>query len=111
LEEGIVADLRAFGLRMKELRTLRKLTQEQLAEKCDVNSKYISRIEMGYSFPSFNILEKICDTLHVEMRDMFDFGHSSKTAGELRKEMRGMMEQADGEKLKLAYKTLKAILR
>jgi transcriptional regulator with XRE-family HTH domain len=110
LEEGAVADLRAFGLRMKELRTLRKLTQEQLAEKCDINSKYISRIEMGYSFPSFNILKEICATLQVEMRDMFDFGHSAKSAGQLRKEMRGMVEQAEGEKLKLAYKALKAIL-
>ena len=106
-----MTELNAFGSRIKELRTLRKLTQEQLAEKCEINSKYLSRIEMGYSFPSFEILNKICSVLHVEMADLFNFAHNSKTAGQLRKEIRGMVEQADGEKLQLAYKTLKAILR
>jgi transcriptional regulator with XRE-family HTH domain len=106
-----MADIKAFGLRMKELRVLRKLTQEKLAEKCDINSKYISRIEMGLQFPSFDVLAKIAVALRVEMKEVFDFSHSAKTANELRKDLRRMLEEADGEKLQLAYKTLKAILR
>lgn len=106
-----MANLKAFGLRIKELRVLRKLTQEKLAEKCDINSKYISRIEMGLQFPSFDVLAKITAAMRMEMKDVFDFNHSAKTTNELRKDLRRLVEEADGEKLQLAYKTLKAILR
>lgn len=104
-------NVKAFGLRVKELRVSRKLTQDKLAEKLDINSKYLSRIEMGYSFPSFEVLARIAAVLQVEMMDFFDFSHGARTTGELRKEMRKMVEHADDEKITLAYKTLKAILR
>ena len=104
-------NLRAFGLRVKELRTLKKLTQDQLAEMLDINSKYLSRIEMGYSFPSFDVLSKIADALEVLMLEIIDFSHAGKTTAELRKEMRRMVEQASDEKLPSAYRTLKAAVR
>lgn len=36
-----------FGMWMKELRKKAGLSQEMLAEKAAISSKYISRIEMG----------------------------------------------------------------
>ena len=42
-----------FGKRLQEIRKMRKLTQLMLAEKVEVDAKYISRIESGISSPSF----------------------------------------------------------
>ncbi|MBI5815291.1 MAG: helix-turn-helix transcriptional regulator [Nitrospinae bacterium] len=106
-----MADLKTFGLRVKELRAIRKLTQDELAEECEINSKYLSRMEMGHHFPSFEVLSKIAESLGVDMLELFDFGHSAKSAGEMRKEMRAMLDGADEENLRTAYRTLKAILR
>lgn len=47
-----------LGLRIKELRTKCKLTQEQVAELVDITPKYQSRVETGSHFPSAELIEK-----------------------------------------------------
>ncbi|MBI4666343.1 MAG: helix-turn-helix transcriptional regulator [Nitrospinae bacterium] len=106
-----MADIKSFGLRVKTLRALRKLTQEQVAEKCGINSKYVSRIEMGYQFPSFDILVKLCAAMNVEMQDLFNFAHTGKSAKEYRKGLNELVNEADEEKLELAYRIIKAVVR
>ena len=103
--------LKSFGMRVKELRVSRKLTQEQVAEKCGISSKYVSRIEMGHHFPSFDILVKLSAVMKVEMSDMFDFAHTAKSAKELKKGMNELVNEANGGKLELGYRVLKAIIR
>ena len=46
-----------LGARIREVRKGAKLSQEQLAEKVDVDPRYISRIELGKCFPSLETLE------------------------------------------------------
>lgn len=106
-----MTELKSFGMRVKELRALRKLTQEQVAEKCDISSKYVSRIEMGHHFPSFDILVKLCAVMNVEMRDLFDFAHIAKSAKEYRKGLNELVNEADEGKIELAYRVMKAIVR
>lgn len=64
---------RSLGLKIKELRRARKLTQSELAEKIDVDSKYLSRIETGLSSPSLNTLEKIAVVLQIDIAQLFNF--------------------------------------
>lgn len=64
-----------LGMRIKEVRKLRGLSQERLAEKVGVDPKQISRIEGGKSAPSFETLESIATHLQVEMKDLLDFQH------------------------------------
>ena len=52
-------ELKLFGMRMKELRAARNLSQERLADKSGISPKYMSRIEMGLHFPSFDIITKL----------------------------------------------------
>jgi len=47
-----------LGARIKELRKLRQITQEQLAEKVDLATRYISLIEVGRSSPSLETNRK-----------------------------------------------------
>lgn len=54
-----------FGIRLKEARLRSKLTQDQLAEKVDKGTTYISDIERGAKFPSFNLFIQLVDALNV----------------------------------------------
>lgn len=64
-----------LGMRVREVRKLRQLSQERLAEKVGVDPKQISRIEGGKSAPSLETLESLARSLQVEMKDLLDFQH------------------------------------
>jgi len=50
------------------------MTQGRLAEKTNLSTEFISRIERGVAMPSFKTLETIASVLGVRERDFFDFG-------------------------------------
>lgn len=52
-----------IGSRLKEARIKSNLTQEQLAEKVDKGTTYISDIERGAKLPSLSLFIKIVDVL------------------------------------------------
>lgn len=104
-------ELNLFGMRIKELRTDRKLSQEQLAEKAGISSKYMSRIEMGQHFPSIDILTKLAKALAVELKDFFEFAHEAKNVSELKKYLNALIKEADEETLRLAVKVFRAMIR
>ena len=56
-----------LGLRVKEFRKQKKLTQEKLAEIIGVDNGYISKLEVGQNFPSITTLEKIADVLDTDV--------------------------------------------
>ena len=62
-----------LGLRIKEIRRMKRVTQEQLAEMIDVDTGYISKLEVGRNFPKIGTLEKIANALQVELVDFFQF--------------------------------------
>jgi len=55
----------AIGAHLREARNTVGLTQEQLAEKVNVGTTYISDIERGAKFPSLSLFIKIVDALGV----------------------------------------------
>ena len=62
-----------FGRRLRYLRRLRDLTQEQLAETVDISVDFLSNIERGVNAPSFDTLERLAEALQVDPRDLFEF--------------------------------------
>jgi len=99
-----------FGVRIKNLREGKGWTQEYLAEKMDISPNYLSSIERGKENPTFDMLIKFSDALNVEMWELFDFGHEVSQS-ELREMMHRLAEEIDEEKLSLAVKILRAIVR
>ncbi len=65
-----------LGLRIKEFRKARGLSQEQLAELIGIDQKHVSRLEVGKSYPTIDRLEKIAAALDVPMGRFFDCGDS-----------------------------------
>lgn len=62
-----------LGLKIKEIRKQRKLTQEKLSELVGVDNGYISKLEIGQNFPTIGTLEKIANVLDVELSVLFQF--------------------------------------
>jgi transcriptional regulator with XRE-family HTH domain len=62
-----------FGRRLRGLRGLRKLTQEQLGEKAGMSGKFIGQIERGTANPSLKNLARLGQALGVELSDLVRF--------------------------------------
>ena len=69
------SSIKLFGKRIKEIRKRKHFTQEKLAEILGVDDQTISRIETGHYFTSYENLEKIAQTLGVDVKDLFEFNH------------------------------------
>lgn len=100
-----------FGLRIKELRKAKNLSQELLAEKSDISPKYLSRIEMGHHFPTINTLIKLAEVLGVELKDFFEFAHAEESPKVLRENLKGLIKEADHDKLRLLVRIGRAVVR
>ena len=61
--------LRKIGQRIRDARTERKLSQEELAEMADLSSTYIGRLERGEKTPSINTLVVLANSLQVSPAD------------------------------------------
>lgn len=77
-ESGImVSKKELLGLRIREFRERRNLTQDKLAEKIGIDPKHLSRIENGRNYPSLDTLEKLVTSLDVTLDSIFKFNHIS----------------------------------
>lgn len=60
-----------IGERLKRLRTLNGLTQEELAGRADLTKGYISQVENDNTCPSIATLKDILDVCGVTMQEFF----------------------------------------
>lgn len=54
-----------FSNNIKFYRTKNKMSQQELAERCETATNYISEIETGRKFPSIEMIEKLATVLEV----------------------------------------------
>jgi len=106
----IMADsTKLLGLRIRELRKQKGLTQEQLGESSNVGAKYISQVEREGANVTLSLAENIATGLQVELKDLFDFDH--KTNDErLRTNLKAVIDSAEGEKLQQLHRIIKAVM-
>lgn len=62
-----------FGNLIRESRETKRLSQEQLAEKCNVTDKSISNIELGKSDPKLSTVMRICKVLEIDVSALTEF--------------------------------------
>ena len=65
-------DLKPIGNNIQLARLKKGLTQEALAEKCNVSTKYISVLETGKSLGSIPLIIDICNVLEVTPNYIFN---------------------------------------
>lgn len=61
----------ALGRRLRKSRKLCCLTQEQLAEKSNVSSRHISKIENGEMNPSYEVLQSLITAMNISADTLF----------------------------------------
>jgi DNA-binding XRE family transcriptional regulator len=61
-----------IGLRIKELRTQKELTQEGLAWNAEINRTFMNHVENGRKNISIESLEKIISGLETNIKEFFN---------------------------------------
>lgn len=59
-----------FGDNLKKIRKLKKLSQEELAEKLNVSRQSVSKWETGDAYPEMNNLLELCKIFHCKINDL-----------------------------------------
>ncbi len=61
-----------FGVHVRLLRRARGMTQDRLAERCDLSADTIRRLEHGAFSPSLDTLTKLCVGLQITRSTLFE---------------------------------------
>lgn len=67
-----------IGKKIKELRTLCNLTQEELANRTELTKGYISQLENNLAEPSISTLDDIVNALGINLSDFFKTHENEK---------------------------------
>lgn len=59
-----------FGRVVKQLRDTRRLSQEALAERADLNRTYLGEVERGVAIPSLATIAKIAAAFNLSTSDL-----------------------------------------
>jgi transcriptional regulator with XRE-family HTH domain len=97
-----------LGLRVKELRRARGLSQEQLAEKMEITPNYLSSIERGRENPTLDLLTILARGLKIELVSLFNYAWQQMSDAELRQLIRSLSDNADSERLREMFMLIKA---
>ena len=63
----------ALGLRVRELRAERGITQEEFADRCGVFRTYMSRVETGKANPTLTMLHILANALSVKVQVLLEW--------------------------------------
>lgn len=81
-----------LGIKIKNLREIEKISQEQLAKTLKINRNYLSRIETGKSEPTSSILKDLANIFNISIDSLLDISNN---------------ETSNEEKIDIVYKRLK----
>lgn len=62
---------KSIGKKIKIARLKSKYTQEELAEKLSLSTRYISQLERGIAFGSANTITNVCKALNINANFLF----------------------------------------
>lgn len=100
-----------LGKRIRQLRKAKGWTQQELAERADLDYKYLGAIERGERNITIDNVQKIADGLGFDPHQLFLFS----TKGELSSEkvteakIRDLLKQSDAETKELMWRVLREI--
>lgn len=64
--------IEVFGKVLRELREANKLSQEKLAEYCELDRTYISLLERGLRQPTITTIFKLANALHISPSNLIE---------------------------------------
>ena len=100
----------SLGLRIKELRKKKGLTQDKVAEQAGITGKYMGMIERGEVNVSVKILENLAEVFEVRVADFFVFENQIPPE-EIRNELIKLVEEATESELQLLSEFVRSVLK
>lgn len=97
-----------FGETLKQARMECSMTQEELAARVDVTTRYISALENEGKEPSFTVLNKIVHVLHISA-DVFFYPEKAPAFSE-KARLEHMMKSCSDREIRILLKTAQALL-
>ena len=97
-----------LGAKIKNIRKNKGLTQELLAEKSDLSTRQIVKIENGQATPTIQTLQSIAKALDVSFNELFD-NDSYDSINTVRSKARALLDSLNDDNLRLFYRILKSI--
>jgi len=70
--------LQKFGKRIKHLRQIYKMSQEELAEKGDLSRNFVGALERGEKEPKLSTLVKIAEAFDITPAELLSFPEDKK---------------------------------
>lgn len=101
-----------LGKKIKQYRLQRGYSQEKLSEMLNISQRTLSGIECGNNFLTSQTLEKILEILKISPDELFLVEHlkdEDDLVAELLQDIKNLKNNP--EKLKIAYKIIKSIIR
>ena len=97
-----------LGLRIRELRKSKRLTQAQLAEAIGMETTNLCKLENGCQCPKEENIEKLANFLGVAVKELFDFEHF-QTSQNIQENLIFTIKHANDKDLKMYYKLITAV--
>ena len=99
-----------LGRRLQRLRRVRGLTQEQLAERIDINPKYLSSVERGAENPTLDLFLRLAEGLQVELPALFQYAQEGESRERLRQHVERLIADLSEEELRRVVRVLEALI-
>lgn len=106
MQQGI--DYAKLGLKIKEVRLSRKLTQDSLAELVNCNTSHISNIENNHTKVSLNVLLAIANALNTSIDSLLSEQYGN-TALAIENEIIRAIRMCDNETKKKVLKIIEVL--
>jgi len=99
-----------FGNRVRTVRRAAKITQEDAAERAQLNPKYLGEIERGEKRPSFEAIMALAKALDTSPAAFFQFDREDGDEKTLRRKVESLVKKSNPEQLRQAYRVLRALM-
>lgn len=103
-------NFKVIGERVKKFRGSKRLSQENLAEMCNLSTSYISRIESGKKKASLKSLVKIGDVLEIPTTTLLN-GNQDNEFLEYKSKLMWIIEDCNNYEKKVIFDLVTAMKR
>lgn len=104
----MAVDYAALGARLKKARIERNITQEEIADKLNVSTVFLSRLENGSSHINLKRLTEICGILGITEGEILN-GVAPESQDYLFREFAEILNSVSPQKQRLIYNIAKTI--
>lgn len=101
-----------FGIRLRECRISRGLSQEQLALRANINVSFLGQIERGTKKPTIDTIDKLLSALDITFTSFFDFETpaANDVGSEIVDKIVYELQGRDSDEQQLIYDIIRRIL-